>query len=161
MARYLVVANQTLGGEQLADEINRRIEAGASSFYVVVPMAPVQDASVRVGMEMADTGVAPSVLSDLGGKQASAERTAEGQSRARLDRLLATIRAAGGNAEGDIGRTDPLDAIADAIAEGPFDEIIISTLPAGPSRWLRMDVPSRVERRFGLPVTTITAPTSR
>ena len=39
---------------------------------------------------------------------------------------------------------------------GAFDEVIISTLPLGVSRWLGLDVPHRVERRFKVPVTTVT-----
>ena len=37
MGRYLVVANQTLGGDQLMAEVHRRTGAGPSSFYVIVP----------------------------------------------------------------------------------------------------------------------------
>jgi len=40
-------------------------------------------------------------------------------------------------------------------ADRQFDEIIVTTLPQHASRWLRADLPHQVERRFGLPVTTI------
>jgi hypothetical protein len=52
--------------------------------------------------------------------------------------------------------TEPLTAIEDALAGQQFDELIISTLPSGISHWLRMDLPQRAERKFKLPVTTIT-----
>ncbi len=157
MPRYLVVANQTLGGEKLAEEIRHRIAQGVSSFYVLVPHVPVEDAGVGVGLGDADTGVSPDVLAGLPARQADAERRADQESQKRLEQLLEAIRAAGADAAGDVGASDPVAAVEESLTEGPFDEIIVSTLPAGVSRWLRMDVPSRIERRFKLPVTTVTA----
>ena len=79
-------------------------------------------------------------------------------SESRLSQLLVQVRAQGGEAEGDIGDTDPLKAIAAVMASGSFDEVIISTLPLGVSRWLGLDVPHRVERKFKVPVTIVTGP---
>jgi len=61
------------------------------------------------------------------------------------------------DARGDLGDPEPLTAIGDALGVEQFDEIIISTLPSGISRWLGMDLPRRAERKFKLPVTTVTA----
>ena len=64
--------------------------------------------------------------------------------------------AAGGHVAGLIGEHDPLSAVRTALAAEHFDEAIVSTLPARVSRWLRRDLPRRVEQ-LGLPVTVVTA----
>jgi hypothetical protein len=64
--------------------------------------------------------------------------------------------AAGGPVEARIGDGDPFVAVRDALAEGDFDEVIVSTLPERVSHWLRLDLPSRVER-LGVPVETVIA----
>jgi hypothetical protein len=64
--------------------------------------------------------------------------------------------AAGGHVEGIIGDSDPFAAVQQAVEGDGFDEIIISTLPARVSHWLRRDLPHRVEA-LGLPVTVVTA----
>jgi hypothetical protein len=67
--------------------------------------------------------------------------------------------AAGGQVEGRIGNADPFVAVRETLEREPFDEVIVSTLPARVSHWLRRDLPSRVEH-LGVPVTVVTARTS-
>ena len=55
--------------------------------------------------------------------------------------------------EGEVGDERPTYAIQDVLAHREFDEIIVSTLPPGASRWLRHDLPHRIEVEIGLPVT--------
>ena len=149
MARYLVVANQTLGGEQLMEEVRRRVAAGPSSFHVIVPNTrsvdvvplpggPLPPGSAHVAVEEQD-------------------RRATQIAESRLHQALNQLRAEGVQAHGDLGDPDPLTAIGDALAGEDFDELIISTLPSGISRWLGMDLPKRAERRFHVPITTVTA----
>ena len=74
-----------------------------------------------------------------------------------LDLALPLLEdAAGAPITGMVGVSDPFVAVRDALAEGKFDEVIISTLPERVSHWLRRDLPSRVER-LGVPITVVIA----
>ena len=68
--------------------------------------------------------------------------------------------AAGAPVEGKIGDPNPADAIQDAVNIDGYDEIIISTLPARVSKWLRINLPAKLTP-LGLPITTVTAASSR
>jgi len=63
-------------------------------------------------------------------------------------------RAAGGPVEGIVGGTDPFTSVQEAVRDGRFDEIIVSTLSKKSSKWLRRDLVHKVEG-LGLPVTAI------
>jgi hypothetical protein len=72
-----------------------------------------------------------------------------------LDTARRVLSKAAGTAVGGLaGGPEPFEAVRDAVATGEFDEIVISTLPRGVSKWLRRDLVSRV-RGLGLPVTSI------
>src|SRR5215211_477847 len=64
--------------------------------------------------------------------------------------------AAGAHIAGVVGASDPFVAVRDALADGEFQEVIISTLPERVSHWLHRDLPSRVEK-LGVPVTVVIA----
>jgi hypothetical protein len=149
MKHYLVVANQTLGGDRLMVEVRRRIVEGPCSFYVVVPNTRQPDlVPAAVGWLVPSPGGASASDDDEG---------ATPLAQARLRQAIDQLRAEGIQAHGELGDPDPLNAIADALAGQHFDEIIISTLPTGISRWLGMDLPHRAEQKFRVPVTTITS----
>ncbi len=131
MRRYLVVANQTLAAGQLERRVRECLATGPCAFHIVVPATPPREHLTWV------------------------EGDARAIARERLDRALAWFRALGAEVDGTVGDARPLLAIGDALREEPFDEIILSTLPAGASRWLRMDLPSRAEAAFGLPVSHV------
>jgi hypothetical protein len=85
----------------------------------------------------------------------------EGEAHAVAERRLASalraFRGMGAQVTGEVGDISPVRAIADALLAAEFDEIILSTLPPGPSRWLRQDVVHRVQRTFAVPCTHIVA----
>jgi len=130
MRRYLVVSNQTLGGAALAAKVRAAVEEGEAEFHIVVP------------------ATAPS-------RFAWTEGEARAVAQERLDAALRWFSSIGATATGDVADEHPLYAIRDALREHEIDEIIISTLPAGMSRWLRQDLPRRVGREFGIPVTHV------
>jgi hypothetical protein len=80
-----------------------------------------------------------------------------GGDRGMLGDALVKLREAGLEVEGAIGDPDPLTAVAETYDPQQFDEIVISTLPTGVSKWLQVDLPHRVERTTGAPVTHVIA----
>jgi nucleotide-binding universal stress UspA family protein len=131
MKTYLVVANQTLPGEQLARAVRERIAAGNCIFYVVVPLTAISHGGVWEENESADAA------------------------RTRLTAFLGALRDQGVDADGETGDRDPIQAVRDVLRTRAVDEIILSTLPPGVSRWLQLDIPSRLARAVEVPVTVI------
>ena len=79
-----------------------------------------------------------------------------GEAQTVIERAVPALsEAAGGPVEGIVGDPDPVAAVQDAINLHRFDEVIVSTLSARMSRWLKLDLPSKVSG-MGLPVTTVT-----
>src|SRR5215210_2820085 len=73
--------------------------------------------------------------------------------RSRLDAALARMEEAGlDNVEGRVGDPDPVVAVMEVWDPMKFDEIIVSTLPTGSSRWLGLDLPHRLEKLTAVPV---------
>ena len=75
----------------------------------------------------------------------------------RLAEALERWRAEGLKVEGEIGDSDPVQAVAEVCKPGTFDEVIVSTLPGQTSRWLRSDVPYRIGALTDLPVRHVVA----
>jgi hypothetical protein len=134
-AHVLVVAHQTAATAPLLAEVRTRAQKGPATFYLLVPrqahgLNKLLD-SERVGQDEAEQVLA--------------------------DALPKLSQAAGHEVKGSVGDAEPLTAIQDAVNLGDFDEIIISTLPLGVSRWLKLDLISKA-RGLGLPVTHVLAP---
>jgi len=78
-----------------------------------------------------------------------------------LSARLGELRQEGLEVEGCVGESDPLFAVLAVWDPAEYDEILLSTLPVGSSRWLRADLPRRVERLTGALVTHVVAGGSR
>ena len=130
--RILVVANETVGGSPLLTEIKRRSEGVHEHVHVVVP-----------------------ALNSPLKHWTSDEDGARDAAQARLDKSLASMRAAGIEADGEVGDSDPLQAIEDALRTFAPDELIISTHPPQRSHWLERGVVEGARERFALPVTHV------
>lgn len=133
-ARVLVVAHKTAATPALIEAVRDRAAQGPCSFTLLVPNT-VHGMHKLVDPQDVDTSEAQAMI-DLASP------------------LLA--EAAGGPVDGIVGDPDPLCAVQDAINLRGFDEVIISTLSSRVSRWLKLDLPSKVSG-LGLPVTTVTA----
>ena len=133
MGRYLIVANQTLAADQLTDKVRQLCADGPCTFHVVVPATHTKDHANYTE----------------GAAHAVAEK--------RLEAALERFRSIGAQAEGEVGDASPFLAVRDCLlADGTYDGVILSTLPLGVSRWLKQDLPHRLDRSFGLPVTLVT-----
>jgi hypothetical protein len=130
--RVLVLANETVGGSALLDEIRNRCGGRRSEILVVTPAITSQ-----VKHWASDT--------DRAYEDADERRAAS----------VAAIRDAGLDARGTVGDSDPNVALEDALGRFPADEVIISTHPPERSRWLERGVVERAQREIDLPVTHV------
>jgi len=131
--RCLIVANQTLTGPHLLAEVLARKVSADCEFHVLVPASHPHDRPVWT------------------------EGQAIASARAALAYALEWFAAEGIDATGEVGDENPVLAVGDVINRERVDEIIVSTLPPGASKWLKRGLPHRIERRFGLPVTHVVA----
>jgi hypothetical protein len=132
--RLLVVANQTVGGRALMEEVRNRTKGRPNEIRIVVP------ALTKSYLEHWS--------SDVDGAIAEAER--------RLDMALRAMSEAGLHASGEVGdHHDPNSAIEDTLRVFPADEVIVSTLPPEKSRWLEGGVVEKAREEVPLPVTHV------
>jgi GABA permease len=129
--RILVVANETVGGPELLDAVRGAAQTGSR----VLVVSPALNSPIR--------------------HWASDEDEARAKAQERLDASLASMRASGLDAEGEIGDGDPIQAIEDAIRTFQPDELIVSTHPVGRSHWLERGVVEKARERFEIPLTHV------
>ncbi len=133
-ADVLVVANQTAESDELLAALRERAERGPCKFHLLVPATP--------------HGAAWAMDMHAGRDEAEEHRR----------RAVERYREAGLEVDdGKVGDPDPVAAVEDAVNFRDFDEIIVSTLPRRLSKWLKVDLPHRVEHACGKPVTHVEA----
>lgn len=131
--RVLVVANETVGGEALLEEIRGRCRGRDCEILVVTPAL----ASSRASHWASDVDEAIELA------------------RQRMELSLIAIGQLGLKARGEIGDSDPNVAIEDALRVFPADEIVISTHPPDRSRWLERGVVDRAREQIDLPISHV------
>jgi GABA permease len=132
MSRVLVVANETVGAEELLAEIRRIEDRRTSRFHV---LAPAVAGEHGLGTWNQDGAIQ--------------------QAQERLDHTLALLRSQGLDATGHVGDMVPLAAIEDALVTFPADMIVISTHPVARSHWLKKDLVESARKKFARPVVHI------
>lgn len=130
--RVLVVANETLRGEELLSTISTFALSERTKFLVVCPAL-----NTRLKTFTSD------------------EDPAREAAQARLDVTLARLASVGIEADGLVGDSDPLVAVDDAVRTFGPGEIVISTHPVGRSNWLEKGVVESVQARYDVPVTHV------
>jgi GABA permease len=130
--RVLVVANETVRGEELLSTISTLALSEQTQFLVVCPAL-----NSRLKTFTSD------------------EDPAREAAQARLDVTLARLDSVGIAARGEVGDGDPLVAVDDAVRTFGPNEIVISTHPPGKSNWLERGIVESVRARYDVPVTHV------
>jgi nucleotide-binding universal stress UspA family protein len=130
--RVLVVANETVAGEELLSTISTLALTQQTRFRVVCP-----------------------ALNSRLKTYTSDEDPARAAAQERLDATLARLAAVGIDASGEVGDGDPLVAVDDGVRTFGPNEIVISTHPPGKSNWLEKGVVDSVRARYDVPVTLV------
>jgi flavin-binding protein dodecin len=151
--RYLIVANETLPGDRIPALVATHMREGPSEFHVLVPATRSRETR-RLTAVAGDPLSGYAVVDTVGLEEAIA-RDRQGAEE-RLAGFASRLGDLGADFTKEVGGPDPFLAIAQVMERASFDEIIISTLPSSISRWLRIDLPSRVRRAYPVPVVTIT-----
>jgi hypothetical protein len=145
--RYLVIANQTLAEVELTEAIRERLEAGPSSSTCSFP-------TLMLAISPPGSPEAPPCARHRRRHRRYAGHRARPTPTGPAPRGPAR---SGRRRRRHLGDADQIKAVTELLERQQFDEIILSTLPQPISRWLGMDLPHRLHRQTGLPVTTITS----
>lgn len=128
--RIVILAHRTAAGPHLQRAVKARIGDGPCRFTLIVP-AQAPEGFVWT------------------------EHQAQTETQSVVDEALEIFRGLGAQIDGIVGDRRPLLALDDYLRHEDADEIIVSTFPMGASRWLRQDLPHRVERTFDVKMTHV------
>jgi len=142
MANYLLVANQTLGGERLTALLDELLAVGPCSVRLVVPVTDTE------GSHQWDYPPVDRFVPD-------AHKIARALAEGRLEHELARLLRSGYEATGEVVDADPLARVGELLGAEQFDGVIVSTLPRRLSRWLITDLPHRIARSTHVPITQV------
>ena len=142
MARYLVVANQTIGGEQLTAKLDELVRAGPCALRFLVPVTDSE------GTQQWDYPPIDRLIPD-------AHRIARALAEGRLEHELARLRRSEIEATGEVVDAMPVDRAQELLREEQYDGVVVSTLPRRLSRWLIWDLPHRLANVSDVPVTHV------
>lgn len=131
MKRILVVANRTLCEPHLLEELDRRMAEDDISVHLLVPASHP-----------------PGLWADGEPERAAADR---------LLQMQHALAERGIDATGEVGDASPVVAVDDLVRHASFDEVVVSTLPAGISQWLARSAVRRIAAHTGLPTTHVVA----
>lgn len=134
MPKNLIVAYQTAGGRALREQVEHLArEDPGTEFVLLVPATRIQHLFTWTDGE------------------------SRAVARARADEAARLLRDSGVRVTAvRVGHADPFVAVTEELVEHPgYESIIVSTFPPGVSRWLRLDLPSRLEKQFQIPVTHV------
>lgn len=146
--QVLIVGNASLRSERLQRHLTEQASRTDTSFLLVVPAVATSDAVQR-----------RISFASVGGVAHPKERKLSGEvlAKHRMEEALTRFRGAGLQIEGMVGDADPMRAVAEGLTRIKADEIVLSTLPRDQSRWLEVDLPTEMRRRFNLRVTVVAA----
>lgn len=142
MTCYLIVANQTLGGDQLTAKLDELVSAGPCTFRFLVPVTDTE------GLHQWDYPPIDRVIPD-------AHQIAATLAQGRLEHELARLRRSGIEASGEVVEALPIGRAQELLNEEHFDGVVVSTLPRRLSRWMVMDMPHRIARVSDVPVAHV------
>lgn len=146
--RVLVVSNAALRAQELQQAL---VSAAAERPTVYRLVVPAVEQSPLIGEH--------SAYATVGEVAHPEEHRLSGDTLAerRRDEAVERLRGEGLDIDGVVGDADPLRAIQTALGEFKADEVFLGTLPRARSGWLGADLPTQIERRYGVTVRVLEA----